>query len=268
MTTPTSRVKSRGERFATRLKTQITAESPSEKNPYLVDSASYYGYEHFELMEKCSYSDVMFLLFRGELPTKTESEIFRSLSIAMINPGPRHPATQASIAAGVGKTLPVHILPIAMGIYGGDADGAADVNDAIQLFRMNHTTPPDVFTNQLVDIKGNPPPGFGSIYGDPDTYAEKLLHYFQARFPGPLVSWVWELHRLLVGHGLGILRSGVCAAILAELKFPPRQGCTLMQLMAAPGLAAHGLEYSNKPINKMLFESDDVYEIEESKVND
>jgi citrate synthase len=37
-----------------------------------------------------------------------------------------------------------------------------------------------------------------------------------------------------------------------------------MQLLAAPGLLAHGLEFSNKPVTAMLFEPDETYQIEEN----
>ncbi len=62
--------------------------------------------------------------------------------------------------------------------------------------------------------------------------------------------------------GIGLLKTGLCAAVLAELGFQPRQGSGLMQLMAAPGLLAHGVEYANKPLTSMLFESDENYEID------
>ena len=59
-----------------------------------------------------------------------------------------------------------------------------------------------------------------------------------------------------------MLKTGLCAAVLAELGFQPRQGCGLMQLLAAPGLLAHGVEYANKPFTSMLFEPDENYEID------
>jgi citrate synthase len=207
---------------------------------------------------------VVFLLFRGELPTETERDLFRALCIALINPGPRHPAAQASIIAGVGKTATVGILPVALSIYGGEFDGAAQVEEAIRFYRKSSRTSSAEILSKSPHIDKDSIVGFGTLYGDPDGYAERLLENTLSIANIKVLSWAKELHDALKPKGIGILKTGFCAAVLADLGFQPRQGSALMQLMAAPGLLAHGLEFSNKPMNKMLFESDSVYEIEDT----
>jgi len=271
MTSPSANVKSRGDQFATRLETKITHETPNRDNPYQVECLRMHGYEHTALMEKCEFSAVIFLLFRGELPNNTESELFKQLCIALINPGPRHPATQGSMVAGVGKTISVNVLPIALSLYGGDYDSAGDVEAAMRLFRRKSRKPASAFVDTISHGDGNDKgdandeetlPGFGTLYGDPDAYARKLLEHFATLSPTPVIQWLLAANSLLAEHTIGVTKAGVCAAVLADLGFLPRQGCGLMQLMAAPGLLAHGVEYANKPITSMLFESDDNYEIE------
>jgi citrate synthase len=263
MSSPSQNVRSREETFTKQLTTKITEEVASDDNPYLVKQVRYHGYDQLELMDKCATSDVVYLMFRGELPNEYERELFRRLCIALINPGIRHPATQASVTAGVGKTIPVNVLPIALSIYGGDFDGAADVESAMRLYRRLSRKPAAETLLALENRTIDNLPGFGTLYGDIDHYANQLLQsILVVAEDSKLLTWLNELNELLASQGIGLLKTGLCAAVLAELGFQPRQGCGLMQLLAAPGLLAHGVEYANKPLTSMLFESDDCYEIE------
>ena len=261
MSSASANVRSRGEKFTPRIETKITRETPTAHNPYLVEQSRIHGYDHLELMQHCDVADVIFLLFRGELPDTRERTLFRKLLIALINPGPRHPATQASITAGVGKTLTVNVLPIALAIFGGGFDGAADVEKAMRYYRRASRKPASAAAAACTGATETPP-GFGVLYGDPDPYAQKLLQHLNDGGAGKVLSWVAQLHEALRPQHLGILKSGICAAVLADLGFQPRLGNSLMQLMAAPGLLAHGMEFANKPLTSMLFEPDDCYDLE------
>ncbi|TQV84662.1 citrate synthase [Exilibacterium tricleocarpae] len=257
MSSTSANVRSRGEKFTPRIETKITREIPAAHNPYLVRQSRLHGYDHLELMRDHELSDVIFLLFRGELPDHHERQLFRRLMIGLINPGPRHPATQASITAGVGKTMSVNVLPIALSIFGGEFDGAATVEDAMRFLRRASRKP----ARDCAESDATQLPGFGTLYGDPDPYAEKLLYTLVDEQAGKILRWAAQLHEALRSGHLGILKSGLCAAVLADLGFQPRQGNGLMQLMAAPGLLAHGVEFANKPLTSMLFEPDDCYEV-------
>ena len=109
--------------FAEQISTNIWQEIPSEENPYLAQASYCHGYDLMSLMERCSFEDMVLLLLQGELPTPERRELLRHLMIALVNPGPRHPATRAAISTGVGKSDPMHILPIALMILGGSTWG-------------------------------------------------------------------------------------------------------------------------------------------------
>lgn len=263
MSTLSAKVRSRGEKFTPNLSTKITQETANSDNPYLVDEVRIHGYNHLAMTEKCEVSDVIYLLLRGELPNEKERNLFRKLFIALINPGPRHPATQASITAGVGKTITVNVLPIALSIYGGEFDGAGNVEITMRFLRRSIRKSVADFIGQIDDVENFEIPGFGRLYGSRDPYADKLLNSLVDGNELKALNWVYELNEALKPYDIGILKNGLCAAALADLGFQPRQGNALLQLFAAPGLLAHGLEYANKPITSMLFEPDDVYEIEQ-----
>ena len=128
-------VRKRDERFTDRTVTRIWQEEPLPKNPYLAEKCSCHGYDILELAKKRSFVDVLFLLFQGELPERNQAELLEVLMIALINPGPRHPATRASMNAAVGKANPAHILPVGLAVLSGAHLGGEEVSGAMRFLR-------------------------------------------------------------------------------------------------------------------------------------
>ncbi|HHJ17411.1 MAG TPA: citrate synthase [Gammaproteobacteria bacterium] len=265
-------VKRRKENFAERTMTRIWEEQPADHNPYVATSCRCHGYDLLDLMAERSYVDVLYLLFRGELPTEDQAALLKALMIGMINPGPRHPATRAAMNAGIGKTDPVHILPIALTVMGGGHAGAGDVEAAMRFLRGHLNSDPaqvaaDLLQQESVDQGGNgqcAPPGFGARFGDIDSMAQRIADQLLA-LPGsgPGLRWGCRFAQALADHRSGWLNAGVAAAVLVDLGFRPRDGAGLFQLLAAPGLLAHGLEQANKPITAMPHVDDAHYVIED-----
>ena len=263
------KVQSRNEPFSKRAATRIWSEQPSADNPYIASSALCHGYDLFELMEKRSFVDVFYLLFRGELPGAAEAALLQTLMIALINPGPRHPATRAAMNVGVGKTNPLHILPIASAVLGGEHQGGGEIDSAMRFFRKYQKTDPNDLPKILQahtsedDTISSATPGFGKRHGGVDLMAtgiaERLLKLEAA---GSALKWGDQLAKVLEPSGSGWLITGVASAVFADLGFQPKTGGALFQLLGAPGLVAHGLEVANKPITAMPYVSDDNYVIE------
>ena len=263
-------VTSRNESFTERTVTKIWQERPSQENPYIAESARCHGYDLHELMEKRSFIDVLYLLFRSELPTIEESKILEQLMIGLINPGPRHPATRAAMNAGVGKTDPLHILPIALTIYGGNANAAGSIEATMRFFRKHRNSDPTQLANELasnrpMDIEGDwqVAPGFSSSYGGIDIMASKLAAQLSTLDGcGPSLTWGMKFAENLSQYQLGWYHSGVAAAVLSDLGFQPRVCGGLFQMFASPGLFAHGVELANKPRTAMPYVKDENYLIE------
>lgn len=268
-------VRSRNESFTQRTATKIWSEKPSVDNPYIAESASCHGYDVFELMEKRSFVDVFYLLFRGELPSKADAQLLQTLMIALINPGPRHPATRAAMNVGIGKTDPVHILPIASAVLGGNHLGAGDIENAMRFLRKQQKSNPLEFAQHIIAQKLSDSsqenarenesaiPGFGQVYGGIDVMASAVVErLLKLEAAGDSLRWGHSFAKALEPEGYGWLMPGVAAAVFADLGFQPRVGGSLFQLFGAPGLVAHGLELANKPITAMPFVSDENYVIE------
>lgn len=262
-------VRSRNEPFVERTATRIWQEQSSADNPYIASSALCHGYDLLELMEKRSFVDVFYLLFRGELPSKDEAQLLQSLMIALINPGPRHPATRAAMNAGVGKSDPVHILPIAAAVLGGEHAGGGIIEASMRFLRKHQATDPHQYARQLLAPTSNPNeliphiPGFGQQYGGVDLLAKNIAAQLcSLKAAGSALRWGCECAAELESYGIGFLNTGIAAAVFADLGFQPRAGGSLFQLLGAPGLVAHGVELANKPITSMPFVSDENYVIE------
>ncbi len=270
------KVQSRNENFADKVASKIWLEKPSEDNPYITSQAYCHGYDLFDLIRKRNFSDVFYLLFRGELPSKHESEILEALMIALINLGPRHPSTRAAMNAGIGKTNPTHILPIGIGVLGGEYLGAGNISKTMKFFSKNRKVDASKILSLLTekleqegnhekydDICAENTPGFSKVYGGVDILtteiAELLLEYKGA---GGALKWGKQLSSLLEPHGIGWNPTGLASAIFSDLGFQPRTGACLFQLICSPGLAAHGLELANKPITAMPYVKDENYVIE------
>lgn len=271
MTKKTKRIiQSSDEGYTDRAATKISCEIPAKHNPYITEQVQYYGYDLFDLMQKRSYVDVLFLLFQGELPTQPQAQLFEALLIALINLGPRHPATRAAMNAGVGKTRPAHILPISLSVSGGAWLGGNEVSESMRWLKNNKKDDPIGVANTLLadtqpkqEGDWHIAPGFGSRFGDIDLIPQKLIKQL-AELPGSgnYLSWGKDFSQAIYPHKMGCLITGVAAAALLDLGFHPRAGVGMFQLMSAPGLLAHGLELSNKPRTAMPFLNDEQYIIE------
>jgi citrate synthase len=263
-------VKRRSETFCKRPVTKIVDEVPCAHNPYIAKQVRCYGYDVLDLMEKRSFVDVLYLLFRGELPGKNQARLLESLMIALAHPGPRHPATRAAMNVAVSKTNVAHFLPISLSILGGEFLGAAEVENSMRFLRKNlRLSPEEVVAHQVLNgerpLEGDwhPFPGFGSRFGSvdeiPDAIAKRLANQPGA---GKALHWGNVLAAQLRESGMGWLSTGVAAAVLTDLGFNARSGAGLYQLLSAPGLLAQGVEMANKPLTAMPFLTDEEYIIE------
>jgi len=256
--------------FAQRPSTKIWQDVPSEANPYIAKSCRCHGYDLLELLENCSFIEIQYLLFRGELPSPQQTELLEKLMIAMINPGPRHPAARAAMCAGVGKTDVANMLPLALNVMGGYHQGAAEVKACLSFLHESVENNPATLATQLLaycetnDGDKSPAPGFGNRFGSIDVIANEIAKRL-AGLPGAgrYLAWGEAFAQAIQPEGMGWYRTGVAASVLADLGFQPLEVVGFYQYLCAPGILAHGLEMQEKPLTAMPFPTDDKYFIEE-----
>ena len=265
-----SEVKKRDMEFAARTATRIWEETPAPGNPYLAVQCRCHGYDILELARHCTFMEVVFLLYSGELPTRNQARLLEILMIALINPGPRHPATRAAMNTGVGKSRPVHILPVGLSVMGGAHLGGEETEASMRFIRKHQHADPQAIAAKLLAEELRPEegdrhivPGFGSRFGGIDPMPARLAGLLmESPGCGESIRWGSRFCEALEPAGLGWLAPGVAAAVFADLGFHPRFAGGLFQLVSGPGILAHGLEMANKPINAMPFLDEKNYIIE------
>ena len=266
-----AQVRKRDDHFVKHTATRIWQEVPSPDNPYIAAECRCHGYDLMELMQKRSFVDVLYLLFRGELPTVDEARLLETLMIGFINPGPRHTATRAAMNAGVGKTDPTLILPIALTTLSGKYNAAGTLEEAMHFLRKQQRQAADVVATDLLKENERPgegdwhiAPGFGGYYNGIDLISMGIAEHLAGMSgAGATLKWGQQFAQQLHKEGMGWLATGVVAAVLTDLGFQPRAAAGIYQIISAPGLLAHGAELANKPITAMPFIDDEDYFIED-----
>lgn len=265
----TIEVRDRRETFTARAQTRIWAERPSRGNPYLADAALCHGYDHLALVQNRRFTDVLYLLFRGELPSRAQAEVLDAVMVTLINPGPRHPACRAVMNTAVSKTNPAHFLPIGLSLLSGDHLGNGEVVAAMKFLLEKTESKPGAVAGELMErslsAEGDRKiaPGFGTRFGGVDPLTRKIAEHISG-LPGAGKSLRWgsEFAKAIEGHGMGWLMPGVAAAVFNDLGFTPKAGGGLFQMMSAPGILAHGLELVGQPLTAMPFVENKDYVIE------
>ncbi len=266
-----TKVKKRPAHFAKKTVTRIWQEETSANNPYLAENRRCHGYDVMELARKRSFVDVLFLLFLEELPTPEQSNLLEILMIALISPGPRHPATRSAMNAAVSRVNTSHILPISISVLGGKHLGGEEVVASMRFFKEKQALSPTKVAEELLR-NAHPPvggdfhiaPGFGSRFGNIDPIPQKLANtLIKLSGKTKVLEWANEFVTAIQPYNLGWLDCGVAAAVFCDLGLPPRSGAGLYQLLSAPGLLAHGLEMADKPISSMPFLDEEHYIIDE-----
>ncbi len=273
--------------YSANASTKICLEVPAKHNAFLTEKRYLSGYDIEDLTSKCNFIETLYLLFKHELPSKRNSQLLNALFVAFINPGPRDESVRASMAAGVSKTRPEHLLPIGLNVIGGENNGAQTVEHAYH-FIQDHVKRSYSHDNGAsaaflkdnvkklvgkVNIDGNISsslccqhlPGFYQHYGSVDKLTERLMESIFALCPNSLIfRWCIEFNNELIKFNLGISPAGVAAAVFLELELGARESIGLYQLLRAPGILAHGMEQTHKPITSIPMLKDDDYHFRDS----
>jgi citrate synthase len=250
--------------FSKSIKSKICQEIPSEDNPYLANERLIAGYNIEDLASQTSLVDSIYLLFKGELPDKVDSQLLNTLFISLINLGPRHPAIRASMTAGISKTRAEHLLPIGLLTLGGEKGGASEVELAYQFIQKSLHQSPEVVAASLMakhtDLHSHIAPGFGSAYGDIDPILTRIAAMLAGIKPESAVfDWCSMFVDEIAKGNTGWLVSGLAAAVFLELGMGKRESVGLFQLACAPGLVAHAMEQTHRPITDMPLLEDENY---------
>ena len=146
------------------------------------------GYNQRDLIEKIRYSDMVFLLLKGRLPSLIEGKIFNHVLVSFCDHGATPPSTQtARLVASSGSPMNSAVAGALLS-FGHKHAGA--IEKAMQLYQskigsLYITEDSDIDNKQIAGlaidiyneyILGNKKiPGFGHRYHNVDPRADKLM---------------------------------------------------------------------------------------------
>ena len=261
------------------IRTSITQEQCSDDNPFIAKKTSWYGYDAEQLAGRYGWTEMLFLLAQGELPTAEQNRLLNTMMAFLANPGPRDAAVRAAMNCGVGKTPLPTILTTGLTVRGGMAEGAMHVEAAMRFLRGEFSpsgadageldsatliSDYRAFQAEHQDDEIVPwpevPPGYGLYYGARDLRAVKLMALFADK-SGEFSRRAIELEEQLSGteDPQFLTLPGLVAALLCDLGFSPEHGAGIYLVAGSAGILAHGIEQLPRNWNEYPFWADKSY---------
>lgn len=199
------------------------------------------GYRLDDLISKKNFVEVIFLILRGELPSKQETRMFNALLVACIDHGVAVASAQsARLSASTGNSLHTSLAAGILGFgsrHGGAAQGAAEF-----FHEYKECVDVDALVASLRENKKRIP-GFGHKVLEVDHRAEKLLTIAkECGFFGRHCAFAREVAEALArvsSKKLPLNIDGAIAAILLDMEFDPSLANGLFLIGRVPGLVAH-----------------------------
>ena len=226
------------------------------------------GYSQEDLIGNVSFSEMVYLLIKGEMPSKKESKMLGSVLVSFCDHGVTPPSTQAArMIASAGS--PVHAC-IAGGLlaFGKNHAGAIErsmkaFQDAIQ--RSNPEEDILITAKRFVDDylkNGIKIPGFGHRYHSEDPRAARLIEMAKEQnCAGPHTRLAIAVQEILLEmKNIKMNIDGANAGILSDMGFDWRTGTGIFMIGRLPGLISHVYEEKvREPDFRKFFDADEIY---------
>jgi citrate synthase len=214
------------------------------------------GYRQSDLIGDVSFAGVVFLLLKGELPTKAQERMMDAIIVASIDHGVNAPTALASrVVASGGVPLPTAVSAGLLAI--GDSHGGA-IEKCAKLLLENvkkaheaSTSAGEVAKSIVRDAKEQKKrlPGFGHRVHTDDPRTKKLLKLAkELKIAGEHVELAEAIQKELSigGKSLPINVDGAIAAATADMGFDWRMGKGFFLIGRAAGLVAQVYEEQSR----------------------
>ncbi len=207
------------------------------------------GYDIAEIMDKLSFAETVFLILKGELPTKSEAEMMNAILVSSVDHGCSPPSvlgTRNVISGG----NPLNAAVAGGVLVIGDSHGGAIEKSAkiMQEWAAKEGSPSEL-AGKLTDWlkeKGIRMPGFGHRLHNIDPRTLKLFEIAaKNNFSGRHIELCKEIEKALaekLGKALPINVDGAIAAVISDMGFDWRLGKGFFIISRVPGLIAHAYE--------------------------
>jgi citrate synthase len=237
------------------LQSGILLEEPEPDNPFAARAAYCRGYDVYgEMIGRSGWADMIYLLFKGEAPSRDQAAMLDILAVALANAGPRDPAVHAAMCAGAGGSVAASSLMAALAVGAGALGGSREVALAMEAWEACGTDLSrwrDRLANPPVPLPGVWPPAEHPVGFDPHgvstaTPVKQTLACLAALYPESRSAWLLShLAEMEEASRHPLSMAGVAAAAFADLGFAPASGEMLYLILRLPGAAAHALEQAD-----------------------
>lgn len=217
------------------------------------------GYFQEDLIGNVSFADVVFLLLKGDLPSKDESKMLDAILVSFCDHGVTPPSTQiARLAASTGS--PLH-ASAAAGLLAFGREHAGAIQDCMKLLQeaIKDDCKVSQLAREIVDDyleKDEKIPGFGHRYHSRDPRAARILELARKyKCMGRHAQLALEIEKVLNRlKNINMNIDGANAAILSDLGFHWEIGTGMFMIGRLAGLIAHINEErrEEKPFRKTL----------------
>jgi len=208
------------------------------------------GYPIHELMGKVSYAEMVYLVIKGELPSKEIGEIIQAMITSSIDHGATPPSvlaaiTTASTGAPLNAALASGILSISR-FHGGAIEECMNILIKSVKLKEEKNYDKDTAAKEIVKSyreKKAKISGFGHRIHTEDPRTKKLFQMVDDyNIAGKYVEMARAMEKAVaesLGKKLPINVDGAIGAVLCELDFPPELANGFFIISRIPGLIAH-----------------------------
>ena len=225
-----------------------TAITKIEPNKILVR-----GYPIDQLMGKINFGQMVYLLFKGELPTPNQGKMIEAILTSSVDHGVTPPSvlsalTAASAGAELNSAVAAGILSISK-FHGGAIEECMHLlKDTIGLVAKKSWNTTEAAREIIINYKqrGKRLAGFGHRLHSNDPRAQRLFKLAQEYgISGKYIEIAISIKNMLeenLNKKLPINVDGAIAAVLCEMNFDPQLANAFFMIARLPGLVAHVVE--------------------------
>lgn len=222
------------------------------------------GYDIAEMMGKVSYPQMVYLLFKGELPSENTGKLIEAMLVSSVDHGTTPPSalaalTVASTGAELNAAVAAGILAISR-FHGGAIEECMHILHAVKMAKQENDLSDDQAAEQVIGEYRSEKKrlsGFGHRVHTDDPRTGKLFDLArELSVAGEYVALARAAEKALhksLGKKLPVNVDGAIAALLCDMDFDPVFANAFFMIARVPGLVAHIYEERTryKPMRKI-----------------
>jgi len=224
------------------------------------------GYQQEDLIGNFSFPEMVYLLVKGEMPSKNEAKMLEAVLVSFCDHGVTPPSTQAArIMASAGSPLNTCV---AGGLLAFGKHHAGAIEHAMRILQEGIQRSEGDFEKigkEIVDEllqDGNRIPGFGHRYHTEDPRSPKLIELARKYdCLGIHTELALTIESILFGiKGIRMNIDGANAGILSDMGFDWKVGSGIFMIGRLPGIIAHVSEEKARELPfRKIFKIDEIF---------